>query len=81
MSYDTNINIENFVAVHSKKYKNQIDELKEKLLNELTLLKNSEKAFNDFATVTSQKSKKAEDWLNILNQIADRYVGCKHSQD
>lgn len=81
MSYDANIDGENFVAVHSKKYKNQIGELKEKLLNELTLLKNSEDTFNDFATVIGQKSKDGTDWLNMLSQMADRYVGCKHSQD
>jgi hypothetical protein len=81
MSYDANINIENFVAVHSKKYKNQIGELKEKLLNELTLLKNSENAFNDFATVTGQKSKDATDWLNMLNQMTNEYVGSGYSKD
>jgi hypothetical protein len=81
MSNDTKIDIENFVVVYCKKFKNQRDELKEKLLNEMTLLKKSENAFNDFAAVLGQKSKDATDWLNMLNQMANEYVGSEYSKD
>lgn len=80
MSYDANIDIENFVAIYSEKYKKQIDELKEKLLREMTLLKNSGESYTDFATITGQKCKDATDWLNMLTQMTNEYVGCGYSK-